>query len=575
MKTVFAERPRKELQVFRGVEIKKLLYISTVSCMIMLIVVSVYLILSSRHNLDIMTESMQEAMARQLGEHVLACSESLDDIARSEMTFEDTIGLEELLEDRERAYQFLISAIRAASDAEVAYLYVSDALEAVSTKEGYEEVSLPKNTFSSKEEEFLVIDSFGEKEGTFIAFQKPGFIPGQSVQLVLDNTKQIKYIDDSYNEKRTEMIREQIFFLIIIFLALLALSFVAILFSIKKFLSNPINKLAENARDIIAGKSIEEIEIKEKSAFKNLQMLLKSGHIIFQKASHGDIKPGLLRAQGRSRKEVNKVMVFWIVLNTSLFLFSATALLVTSIALLNGQMLKIKDNVTDTMIDFYSKAYDSDIEYVKTTPNLFLKEDFWNPELEMERDEDIRNMYGVLLASFNSDAVAFVHNVPDDPKIVEVRRPGAPLYDMNPDIEDIDIQRDVNYEGDLILTVKREASFPGYKGFQYAVCVIDLTEQANVLREVFDTGSSSLLVSQLLICLVFLFISAVIAPAGIAIAVQKNITKPIIELNSISEAVMEGHYDKTVSVDENSAFSDIQILLQDAQRLLNDMPEEQ
>lgn len=64
-----------------------------------------------------------------------------------------------------------------------------------------------------------------------------------------------------------------------------------------------------------------------------------------------------------------------------------------------------------------------------------------------------------------------------------------------------------------------------------------------------------------------------LSPLAMAWATKKYITRPILELDAISERLMEGELDAEIVVDEKSSFADIQRLLIRARELLRSMAE--
>ncbi len=66
----------------------------------------------------------------------------------------------------------------------------------------------------------------------------------------------------------------------------------------------------------------------------------------------------------------------------------------------------------------------------------------------------------------------------------------------------------------------------------------------------------------------------VLSPLAMAWATMHYITRPILELDAISERLIEGDLGVEIEVDEKSSFADIQRLLVRARDLLKSMGEE-
>ncbi len=64
-----------------------------------------------------------------------------------------------------------------------------------------------------------------------------------------------------------------------------------------------------------------------------------------------------------------------------------------------------------------------------------------------------------------------------------------------------------------------------------------------MLEDLYQSGSSSLLTSQLWLSLIFLALCLVLSPLAMAWATMHYITRPILELDAVSERLIEGDLD--------------------------------
>ena len=113
-----------------------------------------------------------------------------------------------------------------------------------------------------------------------------------TLALVIDATDQVDALSESYNADKQSMVGKQVLFSVIIFLGLLIISIIIIYFSIRRSLSDPIDAINAAARRVASGEKSADIEPDDKSIFYNLQMLQRSGQVIFRKSQQLDDEGG-------------------------------------------------------------------------------------------------------------------------------------------------------------------------------------------------------------------------------------------------------------------------------------------
>jgi methyl-accepting chemotaxis protein len=557
--------------VFKGREIKKLVLVSTLCCVLLIASVSFYLMLSSHNNLRKQTEKMKMAMAEQIAEHLQGCYASMTEFLKSDVGVEFEKNLQDIGTGSQAFYYFFCNSILGTFDADFVIYNTWDGKKISVAKPGVEVPDVSAET-TSESEDYTILNELGGSKGTYLLFAKPGVFASDKVVYAIDNTAQIDSIRQAYQDEKSRLMKQQVIVVTILFLLLLALSLVIIYYTIKRLLGRPMSRLRKEARDIIGGESTAAEEVREGSIFANLQRLLNSGRVLLGKSGAEKV-PANADESPVSNREVNMVILVWAAVTTLLFLASTVIMLVTSISMMNGKADTILTNVDREMADYYSSAYDSVTDYAKSNAGVYVGGEIWNPDSSVNREQSISSLTEMLRYAFNGDAAVGYVATPEGGKYFTSVKEGVELKEKPAHIGDpITIYKDYYREGDLVMVNMNQSSYPGYTE-QFAYYVIDITPQAQVLDDLYQTGSSSLLKGQLLLSLLFLLLCLVLSPLAMAWATRKYITRPILELDAVSEKLMEGDLDVEITVDEKSAFADIQRLLVRAQELLKTMVE--
>ncbi len=555
--------------MFKGIEIKKLVLVSTLCCVLLIASVSVYLIFSSRSNLRSQTDRMKTAMAEQIAGHLQYCYASMADYLRG-IDIQFGSSMQELLSNSAALYDFFMTSILRAYNADFIVVYSGEKVTASAASPG---LQVPQNLDLGMTggEEYAVVDEIGGRQGTFLVINKPGLIPGSSMLYVIDNTSQDAAIRQAYEDEKSDAIRQQVWGVIILFLLILALSLLIIYISIRRWLGRPMERLSREAREIMRGEAGAEEEVREGSIFANLQRLVNSGRVILGKgeaAGGGGETEKPIR-----RREISKVIAVWAAVTTLLFLASTIILLVTSISLTNSKTEEILNSVDQEMADYYAGCYDSIIDYTKTNPDVYIGAELWNPDATIDRDATIERLANLVRVTFDCDAnVAYVEPGGKGKYYTSVKE-GVELKEpLLTEVGDsINIYEGYYREGDLVILNMNPSDYPGFGEGQFEYYVVNVTPQADVLEGLYEDGTSSLLTSQLLLSLLFLLLCLAFSPLVMAWATMRYVTRPIIELDTISEKLMEGDLNVEITVDERSAFADMQRLLKRAQEMLQSM----
>ena len=268
---------------------------------------------------------------------------------------------------------------------------------------------------------------------------------------------------------------------------------------------------------------------------------------------------------------MRKVLVFWIVVFFVISAVSVTALVATSIVMMNSKTNDLKQDVVRQTAEFYKKAQNSTMDYVlKSGGNLVIGQSIWDPDPNAPFDrartmEDLRNL---LKASYDAEYVVYAF----DQKPVYSTEGTTDLPGLPEEYtEGYTILHDLDGEEGTYIALCKKTDYPIYPEDQYAYSVMDITDQADAINQLYEDSLSQLLVSQLIVALILLVLSALLAAFGIGWAVQRFVAAPVRELDELSGKVMDGSLEVDVVVDEGSSFADIQRLLRQAQELLRQM----
>ena len=559
--------------MLKGSETKKLVLVSTLCCVLLIASLSAYLILSSRSSLRKQTDRMKRAMAEEIAAHLQGAYRSMADFLKSDAGIEFGASVAEMMRSTSAVYDFFTSSVIRSYDADFVVLYSGDELVASDAKPGVELPSEARPGIAGGAG-YTILNELGGRRGTFLVVDRPGILPGDRAIFAIDNTAQIESIHKAYEDEKSRAVRQQVVGAAILFLLMLVLSLTVIYLSINRLLARPMSRLSREARDIADGISTGEEKVREHSIFANLQRLLNSGRVILARGgARGEAVSGVPAERPAEQSAANKVMAVWAGVTALIFLASTVILLLTSIALMNSKAGAILNDVDKEMAAYYARCYDSIIDYTLTHPSVYVGSELWDPEAAIDREASIERLAHLIRAVFDCDATV-THIDPDGTgKYFAAVKEGKRLKEPKPDRlgDSITIVNDYYERGDLVMVMMNVSDFPGMGENQFTYYVVDVTPQADVLEGLYDSGSSSLLHSQLWLSLLFMILCLALSPLAMAWATMRYITRPILELDAVSERLMEGDLDVEITVDEKSSFADIQRLLVLAQDLLRMM----
>lgn len=289
--------------MFKGKEIIRLMVIGALCCVVMITAISAYLIVSSRQHLKGQADKMSEALTEAIAENLDTSFNNITDFLKETPAIPLSMDVWKILTDTKRVMGFFTGCAYSVYNCDYAVelddgkIFVGYArADKGLTIDDFPLELLEGKKIPTTESGLDVIEELPGREGTFILLYRDIDVPTEgrdmTLTLIIDATEQVNALSEAYNADKSGMVKKQVAVSIIIFLVLLFLSILVIYFSIRRSLSDPIDAINASARSIVSGQKGSDIETDEKSIFYNLQMLLRSGQVIFEKSRQVDGKEG-------------------------------------------------------------------------------------------------------------------------------------------------------------------------------------------------------------------------------------------------------------------------------------------
>ncbi len=567
--------------MFKGREITRLMLIAALCCVLMVAAVTAYLVVSSRQHLKSQTEKMEQALADSIGKKLDVSFDNITTFLKKNPSIPFTSDAYNILLDLKRVLNFFVGCAWSMFDCDYAVILDENGnIYAGLARDGMDVNDFPIDVAEGMDASvdataYKIVDSVAGRQGSFIIIARDMTVPTLAgtmrEAMVINATDQVAALSQVYDEDKGDMVTRQVLVSLGIFLVLLALSILIIYFAIRRRLSGPIESINDSARSILSGKEAGSVEPDEKSIFYNLQLLLKSGSVIFRKSGQMEEGPAA-PARGKGGSEVRKVLFFWIVLFFAISAISVAVLVFSSISLMNGKTNALKQDVVRQTADYYRLALDKVTETtMKSVGNVQVGQELWNPDpnASIDRLGTLERMRILLKNSYNADYAAYI----TDGQVKYSTEGSAELPGLPKEYaEGYTIMHDVESPGDTYIGLCKKTDYPiiGPED-QYIYTIVNITTQADAITNLYQDSRSQLLWSQLIIALILLVLSALLAAFGIGWAVLKYVAAPVRRLDELSSQVMDGSLKEDVVVDEDSSFSGIQRLLKQGQELLRKM----
>jgi hypothetical protein len=287
--------------MFKGKEIKRLMLIGALCCILMIASISAYLIVSSRQHLKSQADKMAASLADTIARNLDTSFNNITSFLKATPAIPLSAKVWDVMSDTKRVIAFYTGCAFSVYNCDYAVEVDRGDVYVGLAREGLSIDNFPLDMFSgmdasTDQSTYRIMDNFPGREGTFIVIERAILVPtvgrNMTLALVIDATDQVNALSEAYNADKGSMVTKQVVVSVVIFLGLLILSMVIIYFAIRRSLSDPINAINVSARRIVSGEKSTDIEPDEKSIFYNLQMLLRSGQVIFKKSQQLDDEGG-------------------------------------------------------------------------------------------------------------------------------------------------------------------------------------------------------------------------------------------------------------------------------------------
>ena len=182
---------------------------------------------------------------------------------------------------------FLVAMIRPMYTAEyVSYVHEGE-VQTSSAVEGVEVAVMPTDLPEESDEiQYVMLDEFNGVEGSYISIYRPFGMPGMEgafMNFVIDRTEQIEAIDAAYEDEKSSLITRQIIIGIIAIIIALLITTIGVYYLAKRYITGPIEAIADTSHQIMEGTYEGEVEVDEDSDYADLQRLLQSGKMLLDK----------------------------------------------------------------------------------------------------------------------------------------------------------------------------------------------------------------------------------------------------------------------------------------------------
>lgn len=278
----------------RGHEMRK--YLISVSILVVLIIVALvaYNTVVSIQRIDDDMETEKQRVVEQLVDYFNTTMEKVVAVSGGGQEMEEIFN-PALTESNDPAAQLkllqALADIQRATYAADYLVYVSGGMVLVSSvEEGLDIDDFPTRM---AEGDYEILDELGGREGTFISvYSEAELSPLQDefVNFAVDRTEQMQAIDDFYSDKRSDLITRQVVVGVVAVAIALLLTTLGVYFLTRRYITGPIEELAEASHRMMEGTFEGEVEIVEESDYADIQRLLKSGKVLIDRMS--DLEEG-------------------------------------------------------------------------------------------------------------------------------------------------------------------------------------------------------------------------------------------------------------------------------------------
>jgi len=272
-----------------GHEMRKfLLYVSAL-VVVLIAAVILYTTLDSISRINQEAEREKESVEEALVSYLAISAEASAGLARDPIisrVFSEEMTGSFARGDMGLISEFLAAILRPLYDAEYVAVVVDGEVVAANVEKGSGFDDFPsKMPGDGDEVTYEVLDSLGGVEGYFVSFYRPFSIPGVNgfLNFVVDRSEQIQAIDAKYEDEKSDLITRQIIIGVIAIIAVLLITLMVVRMLTRRYITAPIEELAEDSHRIMEGTFEGEVKVVEESDYADIQRLLQSGKVLMEK----------------------------------------------------------------------------------------------------------------------------------------------------------------------------------------------------------------------------------------------------------------------------------------------------
>lgn len=275
-----------------GHEMRKFLILVSILVVLLIIGVIAFTTWDSISRINDAAEREKESVVEQLVDYFAVSTEAAGQL-QFEKVIRDSLN-PEVLEafsqgDVLPLFEFMVTILRPLYVADYASFVVGGEVQASSEKEGIETSDLPTTLPTEDDElQYEILDQFVGEEGYYISIYNPMTMPGYEgafLNFMLDRSEEIKAVDAAYEEERSDLITRQIIIGIIAIVLALLITTVGVYYLTRRYITGPIEAIADTSHQIMEGTYEGEVEVDEESDYADLQRLLQSGKMLLDKMS--------------------------------------------------------------------------------------------------------------------------------------------------------------------------------------------------------------------------------------------------------------------------------------------------
>jgi hypothetical protein len=275
-----------------GHEMRRFLVLVSVLVVLLIIGVIAFTTWDSVSRINDAAEREKESVIEQLVDYFAVSTEAATQL-QFEKVIRDSLNPEMMgafsQGDVLPLFEFMVTILRPLYVADYVTFVSAGEVQASSVEEGIKVSDAPTVLPEEKDElQYKILDEFAGEEGYYISIYNPMTMPGQEdsfLNFLLDRTAEIQAVDKVYEEERSSLITRQIIIGIIAIVIALLITTIGVYYLAKRYITGPIEAIADTSHQIMEGTYEGEVEVDEDSDYADLQRLLQSGKRIIDKMS--------------------------------------------------------------------------------------------------------------------------------------------------------------------------------------------------------------------------------------------------------------------------------------------------